>query len=286
MTRATLAEVLQPALQGRYAVAGLVCLGWEDARAYAAAAEAEGVPVILQVGPGARKHMPLAVWAEILNHLADAASVPVVTHLDHGSDADECRQAISLGFTSVMFDGSRLPLEENIARTADIAREAHAAGVSCEGEIGFVGYAKGDPSNGTDPTEARRFESETGIDAMAVSVGNVHLKTEQTAQIDHARLAKIEKQTNTPLVIHGGSGLSHELRARLARETSVCKFNIGTELRQAFGSALRDRLEEDTDLFDRIEILKGVETPLTQVARNILRTLRRQGNSRAGYPPT
>lgn len=274
MTRATLAEVLQPALRDGYAVAGLVCLGWEDARAYVAAAEAEGTPVILQAGPGARAHMPLPVWAAMFHALADGASVQIVSHLDHGTSVAECGEAIALGFTSVMFDGSRLSLEENIAQTRAIVEMAHAAGVSCEGEIGFVGYADGAESHGTDPVEAARFATETGVDAVAVSIGNVHLQTEQSAQIDRDRLAQIEAMTDVPLVIHGGSGLPPDLRQDLARKSAICKFNIGTELRMTFGGALRRTLAARPDVFDRIAILSAVEDPLTEKAREVIRGLR------------
>ncbi|WP_299785020.1 class II fructose-bisphosphate aldolase [uncultured Marivita sp.] len=274
MTRATLAEVLRPALREGYAVAGLVCLGWEDARAYVAAAEAEGAPVILQAGPGARAHMPLPVWAAMFHALADAASVPVVSHLDHGTSVAECEEAIALGFTSVMFDGSRLPLDENIRQTRAIVEMAHAAGVSCEGEIGFVGYSEGAASEGTDPNEAARFARDTGVDAMAVSVGNVHQQTDHSAQIDRGRLSRIEAATDVPLVIHGGSGLSHALRRSLAGTSAICKFNIGTELRMAFGTALRQTLDAKPDAFDRIAILSAVEDPLTQKAREVIGGLR------------
>jgi fructose-bisphosphate aldolase class II len=277
MTRATLAEVLQPALKGGYAVAGLVCLGWEDARAYVAAAEAEGAPVILQAGPGARAHMPLPVWGAMFRSLAEGASVPVVTHLDHGTDAEDCRIAIAEGFTSVMYDGSRLSLEDNIAATARIAEMAHAAGISCEGEIGFVGYAAGEASRGTDPEEAARFARETGVDAMAISVGNTHLQTGTGAGLDEARLAAIAALTDTPLVIHGGSGVPHAQRQRLAAGTSICKVNIGTELRQVFGTALRQSLAENPDQFDRIAILSALHDPLRDAARAVIRGLRPEG---------
>jgi fructose-bisphosphate aldolase class II len=274
MTVATLAEVLQPALRDRHAVAGLVCQGWEDMRAYVAAAEAEGVPVILQAGPGARRHTPLPVLARMMRVLAEGASVPVVVHLDHAEDAEVCRAAIGDGFTSVMYDGSRLPFAENLARTAAIARMAHAAGVSCEGELGFVGYAGGAASVGTDPAEAAEFAAETAVDALAVSVGNVHLQTAATGGIDETRLRAIAAATPVPLVIHGGSGVPFDQRRRLAATTSVCKFNIGTELRQAFGKALRQVLAEAPGRFDRIEILAATEPELTRAARPILRGLR------------
>ena len=151
MSLATLSEVLRPALKGGYAVAGLVTLGWEEMRAYVAAAEAEAVPVILQAGPGCREHTPLRVLAALFRSLAEEASVPVVAHLDHGYSFEECRIALECGFTSLMYDGSKKPLAQNIDETARIAEMAHAAGMSCEGEIGFVGYHGGADSAGTDP---------------------------------------------------------------------------------------------------------------------------------------
>ncbi|WP_309663321.1 class II fructose-bisphosphate aldolase [Tabrizicola sp.] len=273
MTLATLAQVLQPALKGGYAVAGLVVLGWEDARAYVAAAEAEGLPVILQAGPGCRAHTPLPVLGAMFRVLAEGAGVPVVAHLDHGTSLAECQQAIDCGFTSVMFDGSRLPLAENIAQTARIVALAHAAGVSCEGEIGFVGYAAGEASARTDPADAARFATETAVDAMAVSVGNVHLQQAALASIDLTAVAGIMAVCDTPLVIHGGSGVPAAMRLHLARHTSVCKFNIGTELRMAFGAALRQAVNSDPQRFDRLAILKETEAPVTLAARRVLRGL-------------
>lgn len=273
MTIATLHDVLQPALEDGRAVAGLVCLGWEDARAYAMAAQDEGVPVILQAGPGARAHMPIPVWGAMLRSLADDVDVPVVIHLDHGKSIDEARAAIEAGFTSIMYDGSLDPLEKNIADTARIAEMAHAAGLSCEGELGIVGYQGGAASHGTDPEEAARFAAETGIDALAISVGNVHLQTSAAQGLDGARIDAIAARTTLPLVIHGGSGVPADERRRLARETPICKFNIGTELRQVFGRSLRTKLAQEPDTFDRIAILGGIEPDLRAAARAVLRGL-------------
>jgi fructose-bisphosphate aldolase class II len=273
MTLATLAEVLRPALEGGWAVPGFVCLGWEDARAYVRAGEAERAPVILQAGPGARAHMPLPVWAAMLRHLAQVAAVPVVVHLDHGASVEECRAAVEAGFTSVMFDGSRLPLDDNIALTAAVAAAAHARGVSCEGEVGFVGYAGGAASTGTDPEEAARFVRETGVDALAVSVGNLHLSRQEGAGLDMARIRAIEAATGVALVIHGGSGVPRAERPALASGTRVCKVNIGTELRQVFGQALREAVNRDPARFDRLEILRETEGPVTEAARAVIRDL-------------
>ncbi|WP_375228951.1 class II fructose-bisphosphate aldolase [Roseobacter sp. S98] len=270
MTLATLADVLQPALRDGHAVAGLVTLGWEDMRAYVAAAEAEGVPVILQAGPSCRAHTPLPVLGAMFRYLAARATVPVVAHLDHGYTFDECREALDSGFTSLMFDGSRLPLAENIAQTKAIADMAHDAGISCEGEIGFVGYSGGEESAGTDPEEARQFAEETGVDAMAVSVGNVHLQENKEGGLDLDRIRAIEDRTSVPLVIHGGSGVPVEQRRLLSRGSSICKFNIGTELRMAFGDALRAAVNSDPARFDRVTILKDTHAPLVDATRRVL----------------
>ena len=274
MSLATLSEVLQPALKGGYAVAGLVTLGWEEMRAYVAAAEAEDVPVILQAGPGCREHTPLPVLATMFRTLAESASVPVVAHLDHGYSVEECRIALECGFTSLMYDGSKKPLAQNIDETARIAEMAHAAGISCEGEIGFVGYDGGAESAGTDPEEAAQFARQTGVDAMAISVGNLHLQTESGAGLDEGRIRAIENVTDLPLVIHGGSGVPMAQRTALARSSSICKYNIGTELRMAFGAALRGAVDADPAGFDRVQILRQTHDPVMAATRRVLAALK------------
>ena len=271
MTLATLKDVLQPALSGGYAVAGLVTLGWEDMRAYVNAAEAEGLPVILQAGPSCRANTPLPILGKMFRTLAETVSVPVVAHLDHGYTFEECQEALDSGFTSLMYDGSRKPLAQNIDETARIAEIAHAAGISCEGEIGFVGYSEGENSLGTDPEEAAIFARNSGVDAMAISVGNVHLQQNHEGGLDEVRIRAIEALTEVPLVIHGGSGVPLEQRQRLARTSKVCKFNIGTELRLGFGKSIRQILADDGEVFDRIQILKQVEPDLQAAAQFALR---------------
>jgi len=279
MTIATLSDVLRPALQGGYAVPGLVCLGWEDMRAYAMAAEAERAPVILQAGPSCRAHTPLPVLGAMMRNLADSVDVPVVIHLDHGYTFDECQEALEAGFTSLMYDGSRLPLTQNIAATAQVAELAHGAGISCEGEIGFVGYSGGEGSAGTDPDEAAIFASQSGVDAMAISVGNVHLQQDKEGGLDEARLRAIEQTTTLPLVVHGGSGVPVAQRLHLAQSSRICKVNIGTELRMAFGAALRTAINADPARFDRVAILKETHAPVMEAARAVIRGLGTYGKA-------
>lgn len=274
MTVATLAEVLAGATRGNYAVAGLVVLGWEDARAYVEAADEAGVPVILQAGPGCRKHTPVPILGKMFRLLAEQARVPVVCHVDHAYTLAECVEGIEHGFTSVMIDGSKLPIGNNIALTARVVDMAHAAGMSVEGEVGVVGYAGGAASAATSPEDAARFERESGADALAISIGNVHLSTEKTSGIDLAALSAIAAVTRLPLVLHGGSGIPVAMRQKLAREHRIKKFNIGTELRMAFGTALRQGLADDPHMFDRIEILTRTIPAVRAEARRIIEELR------------
>ena len=255
MTVATLNDVLLPAITGRYAIAGLVVLGWEDARAFVEAAEEKTLPVILQAGPGCRKYTPVPILGKMFRHLAEQSTVPVVCHIDHARSVEECREGIDSGFSSVMIDGSMLPLEENIALTAKVVNLAHVHNVSVEGEIGVVGYANGQASARASAEVASRFERLTGIDALAISIGNVHLQTNKAAEIDIAALRAIEAVTNTPLVLHGGSGIPTATRRDLAATSRVKKFNIGTELRMSFGQSLRKSLAQQPNEFDRLKLL-------------------------------
>ena len=270
MTIATLRSILDAAEAGGHAVAGLVVLGWEDALAFVQAADDTGLPVILQAGPGCRRHTPVPVLGAMLRHLAEQARVPVACHIDHATTLDECLAGIDHGFTSVMIDGSSLPLADNIALTNRVVAAARRAGVSVEGEIGFVGYSGGRESRVTSPEDAQRFEAETGIDAMAISVGNVHLQQEKTDGIDFGALASIEAVTTVPLVLHGASGIPPATRAVLARQHRVRKFNIGTELRQAFGQALRRSLADQPSSFDRIELLRPTIAAVREAAREAI----------------
>jgi fructose-bisphosphate aldolase, class II len=273
MTAATLKEVLAGAAATRSAVAGLVVLGWEDARAYVEAADEAGLPVILQAGPGCRAHTPVPVLGRMFRVLMEQTRVPVVAHIDHAYSVDECASGIDHGFTSVMIDGSKLPIAENIALTRRVVAIAIPAGVSVEGEVGVVGDSDGQPSAMTSPEEAQRFDTEAGADALAISVGNVHLNTDKTSGIDFDRLRAIEAVTRLPLVLHGGSGIPVAVRQKIARETRVKKFNIGTELRMVFGKALRRTLAANPNSFDRIEILRATIPDVRGEARAIITAL-------------
>ena len=273
MTVANLTDVLKPAFDEGYGVAGLVVLGWEDACAFIAAAEDLRCPVILQAGPGCRSHTPVSVLGPMFRTLAEQAQVPVVCHIDHANTVAECQAGIDYGFTSVMIDGSRLPLADNIALTNAVRDIAHPYGVSVEAEIGFVGYNEGEVSLPTQPDEAAEMVKQARPDALAISVGNVHLQTSAETVINRPALAVIEAAVTCPLVLHGSSGIRAKERRWLASQTNVCKFNFGTELRQAFGAALRDVLARDLHLFDRNQILSAVKPNLIKQTKSVLKSI-------------
>ena len=270
----TLAQALDQADSRKAACLGFVCQGWEDSRAYVEAGEETSAPVILSAGPGSRANMPVQLWGQMFRTLAQGSSAQVVAHLDHGREFDECLAALDAGFTSIMIDGSALPLAQNIALTARVSQACRRYGASVEAEIGQVGYQDGAPSAGTTVEEAQAFAGQVDIDALALSVGNLHLQTQGHAQIDWERLARIETVTSTPLVLHGGSGIRAEDRLRLAREHRVRKLNVGTELRQVFGTSLREAVAADPDRFDRVQILREVHYPIFEATRRVLRAFK------------
>ncbi len=270
-----LAKILAPAVDGSYSVACFNVFGWEDARAVADAAIELRAPVILAVNLDFRRFMPLEAICVMLRSLAESAPVPVCIHLDHTYEVPEVLRAVDLGFTSVMYDGSQLPIEENIAGALRVAQYAHAAGCSVEAEIGSVPYADGRAhikSELTEVSDAVRFAEDSGIDAMAVSVGNVHRLQTPGATIDFDRLAQIEAAVKVPLVIHGTSGLFDQDIVRLAR-TRIAKFNIGTVLRQAFGRGLRETLARYPDRYDRLEIMHDAMPTVSCEAMRMIRLL-------------
>ena len=271
MTAVSLKKILNDANKNNYAVAGLVVLSWDDALAFTKAADETGIPIILQAGPSCRAHTPVPILGKMFRYLAEQTKTHICCHIDHGYTVRECVEGIDSGFTSVMFDGSKLPLKENIKITSRIVKKAHMDKVSVEGEIGFVGYNNGKSSKGTLPDEAILFAKNSGVDAMAISVGNTHLQTNKIAKIDLEKIKQIQKSTSTPLVLHGGSGIPNRIRKKLANETNIAKFNIGTELRMTFGNALRKQVKNNPRIYDRLQLLKPTIPEITKITKKIIK---------------
>ena len=258
--RANLVDLLPRAVREGHGVPCFNVFGFEDALAVVRAAESRGAPVILATNREMVDFAGTARLAAELGRLADEADVPVCVHLDHCDDLERVRTAIEDGYTSVMYDGSQHSFEENVAGCREALAHARRHGVSVEGEIGSVPYSEGRAhvrDELTDPDEAARFAAESGVDAVAVAVGNVHRLRRSDSRIDFERLARIRAGVPQPLVIHGASGIAPADRARLARE-GVAKFNIGTSLRQSFGRSLRASLAADPEQFDRLTLFAPV----------------------------
>ena len=270
MTAVKLSTLLKKANKNNYALAGLVVLGWEDALAYTQAADETGIPIILQAGPSCRAHIPITILGKMFRYLAEQTKVPICCHIDHGFSLKECKEGMDNGFTSVMFDGSKLPLSKNINASLSIVKLAKSYKVSVEGEVGIVGYHNGKISEGTKVNEAKRFVDESGVDAIAISVGNTHLQTNKIAKIDIKKIIDLQNVINIPLVLHGSSGIGNAMRRKIAKTTNVAKFNIGTELRLIFGNSLRANILQNKDVFDRLKILKPTIKEIKKVAMKVI----------------
>ncbi|OMH38807.1 class II fructose-bisphosphate aldolase [Motiliproteus sp. MSK22-1] len=269
-------DLLPQAAGQTYAVPCFNIFGYEDARAIVEAAEELRQPVILAANKDMADFMGVKLLARMLTGLAEDSSAKVCVHLDHTYDEEIVYQAIHYGFSSVMFDGSQLPLEENIRRTRQVVNVAKAVGVSVEGEIGSVPYEEGRDhikSIHTEPEQARRYGQESGLDAMAIAVGNIHRLTTPTSVIDYQRLECIADVVgDIPLVIHGTTGIKEEDLLRL-KQTRVSKFNIGTSLRMAMGNNLRRLMNEEPDQFDRLYFIKKAMPYVRDDALRILKLL-------------
>jgi len=270
-----LKNILTPAQDQNYAVACFNVFGYEDARAVIDSAEARNASVILSINLDMRQFMTMEEIIGMLRPMAEKSKAPVCLHLDHTYEVDAVKEAIDVGFTSVMFDGSQLPICENISLIRDVVDYATPKGVSVEAEVGSVPYASGRDhikSALTEVSDALMMEQQGQPDALAISIGNVHRLESGTVEINLERFNELEKVLNLPLVIHGTSGLEDKDIQMLSLR-QVAKFNVGTVLRKSFGNSLRSTLESDPELFDRITMMKKVIPDLRATATKVIRLL-------------
>ena len=251
-------------------IPGFNVYGVEDSLAIIKAAESIHAPVMLMVNKVALEITTADCWGGILVALQKQAKIPVCIHLDHCTDFNILKLAVDNGFNSVMFDGSGLELSENVRQTKEIVAYAKKNNVLVEAEIGAVGYSdqldSSSKSTLTSPDEAKVLAEESGLDWMAVSIGNVHRMQEQTAKINFDLLHEIEEKTHVPLVVHGSTGISDEDLLKM-RKTTVAKVNIGTALRMAFGNSLRRQFELNPKEFERTKLFKEPLAELELCAR-------------------
>lgn len=248
---ANLNDVLLPAREGRYAVGLFNALNLEMARGVIAAAEALDAPVIVGTAEVLLPFAPLENVADLLLPMARRAGVPVVVHYDHGLTFERCMQALQLGFTSLMYDCSTDPYEENLRKVAELSRIAHCFGATVEAELGHVGDNEGSAEGAshpedpaayyTDPAQAADFIARTHADALAIAVGTAHGAYRLPPKLDFDRIEAIGEAIDTPLVLHGGSGLS-DADFQKAIASGIAKVNIFTDINLAGAEALRKGL--------------------------------------------
>jgi fructose-bisphosphate aldolase class II len=283
----TSAEIYRHAHEGGYVVAGFDSYCLEVIQAHVRAANAEKAPFLLQVTPKGFRHIGVSYFAGIARAAIEESRVPVALHLDHGTTLEEIVSCIRNGFSSVMIDGSMLPFEDNLALTGKVVEIAHAAGVSVEAELGRVLGKESDvevragEEAFTDPGAAGEFARETGVDALAVSVGNIHGFYRGEPRIDFRRLEAIHRQVPVPLVFHGGSGLGEEVIEKAGR-LGVRKVNIGTAIKKAFTDGIRAFWAEHPEEFDPRRVLGPAREAVVEELRRTLRMFGASGRSPRG----
>ena len=255
---ANMTEMMARAVSENRIIPGFNVFGYEDAKMVIEVAEALNAPAILMTNRDAADFMDVAYYGALYGKMAVDAKVPVCIHLDHGHSIEEAKNAVDGGYTSVMFDGSSLPIDENIRIAKDIESYCRPRNVSLEVEVGCVAYnepGKVVPERLTDVLEVVDMCRQAHVDCVAVAVGNVHKMTEQKALIDFERLERIRKACPVPLVIHGTSGIPNDQVVKM-RSYGIGKMNIGTAVRMAFGHTLREYLVDNPEVFDRIMLMK------------------------------
>ena len=295
MALVTMKEILQKAAREKYAVGAFNINNMEILQAIVTAAEEMRSPVIIQVSEGAIEYAGLEYLAAMVKVASEKTAVPMALHLDHGQDLEVIKHCINGGFTSVMIDGSHLPLKENIAVTKKIVDLARAKNITVEAELGRLGgiedKIKVDEKDAllTDPQEAETFIKESGVDVLAVAVGTSHgaYKFKGAAKLALERIGEIKKLTNIPLVLHGASGVPQDIVEKAAKygaklpgakgvpdesikeaiKLGISKINIDTDLRLSFTCAIREVLYTDPAIFDPRKILGPARKAINAIVK-------------------
>jgi tagatose 1,6-diphosphate aldolase GatY/KbaY len=265
---AALNPLLEAAQSEGYAIGAFNVYNLEGVRAVIRAAEHTRSPVMLQLHPSAHQHGGSPLVALCLE-AARSATVAVAVHLDHSSSESDIRDALAAGMTSIMADGSHLPYADNVAFTRQIVELAHTQDAAVEAELGRLSGTEDGLTTPeyeaklTDPAEAADFVSQTRVDALAVCIGNVHGHYRNEPKLDFARLSAIRQSIPTPLVLHGASGLPESMVQQAIR-LGICKFNVNTEVREAYIATLRQQLQLPASP-DLIALMQEAETAMQNV---------------------
>jgi fructose-bisphosphate aldolase, class II len=279
MTLTTSTYWLRRAQVEKFAIGAFNANSLEQLQSIVLAAQEEHAPVIIQISHNAAMYLGagnrlagLRLVAEMGRVAAEMVDVPVVLHLDHGGEMD-LLQALGLGFTSVMFDGSDLPFEENIATTKRLCEIAHEVGAAFEAELGEVpraGVPGEEEGQLTDPAQVAEFAARTGVDALAVAVGSVHALKKKEVALDFTRLDAIHAAVSVPLVLHGSSGVLDTSICEGIRR-GICKVNVATQLNGVFTQAVREHLAAHPDNVDPRKYLGQGRTRMVEQVRERMR---------------
>lgn len=282
MALVPMTEMLAKAEAGGYAIGAFNANNMEIVQAIAIAAEKEQAPVIMQASQGAIKYAGLEYIIGLVKIAAESTRVPIALHLDHGTNFDQVVRCIRGGFSSVMFDGSQLPLEENIRITKKVLDMARPIGVSVEAELGKIGGTEDDISvkEGlfTDPQEAEVFVKETGVDALAIAIGTAHGQYTGEPKLDFERLEKINKLVNIPVVLHGSSGVPDAAITK-AISLGIRKVNIDTNIREAFVARVRQEIDKNPREIDPRKLLGPGRDAAVELIREKIRLFGSSGKA-------
>lgn len=285
----TNSELMTKARAGGYAVGAFNTNNLEITKSIFKAAKDEQAPIILAVSPSAAKYAGIENLVALARIAAQETGVPVSVHLDHGTEFEHLVQAIRAGFSSIMYDGSKHPYEENVRLTAEAVRLGHAAGISVEGELGRLVGTEDQitvterEASMTDPDQALDFVERTGIDALAVSIGNAHgwYKGKPELHFDRLKAIKDKIGDKALLVLHGASGIPDE-DIKTAISLGVTKINIDTETRDAFKRGVAGFMQENPDVIDPRKILKPAMEEMYKIVSGKIRLFESSGKA-SGY---
>ncbi|MBE6042971.1 MAG: class II fructose-1,6-bisphosphate aldolase [Clostridium thermopalmarium] len=254
MPLVTTKQLLLDAQKGGYAIGAFNVENMEMVQAVVEAAEELKSPVIMQTTPSTVKYADMSYFYATVKNAAEKASVPVVIHLDHGNSFELAMQALRVGYTSIMIDGSHRTFEENIALTKLVVKACHPSGIPVEAELGKVGGKEDDLEGGyenpyTDPKEAKIFVEKTSVDSLAVAIGTAHGVYKGTPKLDMERLSEIREAVSIPLVLHGTSGVPDDVVMECIQR-GICKVNYATDLRISFSNGVKSVLKEHPETID------------------------------------
>lgn len=277
MPLVTSKELLKDAMENGYAVPAFNANCLEMIPPLVQAAEAEASPLILQIGKKFLDYLSPSMVAAVAVYCAERAEVPVCIHLDHGCSFEQAKECLEAGFTSIMYDGSALPHEENIHNTTEVVKMASQYGVPVEGEIGRVLLAEDveDITALTDltkPEDAVEFVERTGISSVAVAVGNVHRMKQKNACLNFELIRQLREAVSVPLVIHGSSGISDSDVAK-AVSCGITKVNVATEFNIAFTSQSIAYGNTHPEEFFPMEVLKHGMEAIQKIAQSRIRVV-------------